>query len=185
MADWDTGRGRRDGHIAYGAGPSPLPCSAASGAPPIVLRSTHPGARPMSTELLVAETQLTTSLTVPSPVTSGDQIAYRFDTLGGNQPNAYANYVFLWQTAQQSVPTSTPPEDQQEVSQNQPNGTGVFSNLNVSLESYLLAYAVGPSVQNVVSTVLLPAGTGEAVSFSPSVSVNSLGSSSFTIKYRM
>src|SRR5690349_6488602 len=107
----------------------------------------------MSTDLLVAQTQLATQLIVDPSGVSGNQIAYRFETMPGNQPSAYQNKVWLWQTSQQTIPINSPPFATQGVSVNQPDGSNVFQGLSVGTDSYLVAYGVGPSVANIVASV--------------------------------
>jgi len=133
-----------------------------------------------------AQTLLATSFTIQSSDVAGNQITYHFDTMPGNQPNSNGNTVFLWQTSQQFVPIGTKPTAQQTVSVNQPDGSNVFQNLNVSIESYLMAYAVGSTVQNIVASVFIPSGIPSApTGTQPWVQVSNIGSTSVSIQYNM
>lgn len=77
------------------------------------------------------------------------EIDFHYKTLDGNQPNTYKNTVYLWKTEGWTVPSTTGEEylitsDTAEDSQN----------LSVKLDrvNYLIAYAVGPAVNAVVTT---------------------------------
>lgn len=141
-----------------------------------------------STSAAPQQTLLATSFTIePSDIT-GTQITYEYDSMAGNQPNSYGNTVFLWQTSQQAIPINTKPYASQVVSSNQPNGSSIFENLNVSVESYLVAYAVGSTVQNIVASVYIPSsGSGpyDPQSSEPSISVTNIGSTSVSFAYAM
>jgi hypothetical protein len=138
----------------------------------------------MSTIDAVQQTQLATSFSIVGGGVAGNQVTYDFATLPGNQPEQYQNTVFLWQTSAQAVPINTPPSSPpQQAATNQPDGSGIFNGL-LSSEPYLLAYAVGGSVQNIACTIAIPAsGSGELTSSQPSVEVTNVGSTSVTIQY--
>lgn len=131
---------------------------------------------------------LATRFTIKPQDVTGTQITYHYDSMAGNQPNTYGNTVFLWQTSQQAVPINTSPLKSQLVSSNQPNGSNIFSDLSVSRESYLVAYAVGNSVKNIVATVFIPASGGDtpapvAPVPAPSILITDAGSTSVSFAY--
>ncbi|MFL5540209.1 MAG: hypothetical protein ACJ8J0_14560 [Longimicrobiaceae bacterium] len=139
-----------------------------------------------SSTAIPPQTILATSFIIQPSDVQGNQITYHFDTMPGNQPNSYGNTVFLWQTSQQAVPINTTPTSSQKVSANQPNGSNIFQNLTVSTESYLVAYAVGSTVQNIVASVFIPAtggGTANPQSTQPVVQVTNIGSTSVSVSY--
>jgi hypothetical protein len=133
-----------------------------------------------------AQNLLATSFTIQSSDVTGSQITCHYDTMPGNQPNSYGNTLYLWQTSQQFVPINTTPTSSQKISSNQPNGSFIFQNLNVSIESYLVAYAVGNTVQNIVASVFIPSGIPSTpTGTQPWMQVSNIGSTSVSIQYNM
>jgi hypothetical protein len=131
---------------------------------------------------------ITTGFSIPQGGITGTQITIDYDTMPGNQPSAYGDTIFLWQTSAPQVPTGLQPQSTWPVPTNQPNGSNVFGNLQVTNEAYLLAFAVGPALKNICATVFVPAiGAGVAVSqtFQPTVQITNLGSTSVAYSYSM
>jgi hypothetical protein len=128
-----------------------------------------------------------TQLTIPEGGVTGSQISYAYASLAGNQPASDGDTLFLWQTADTSIPLGTPPLDTFAIPTNTPNGTGVFQGLSVTTDSYLLAMAVGPDpTKNICSTVFVPAGLGAApIVSTPSVVVTVIGSTSLAFHYTL
>jgi hypothetical protein len=140
------------------------------------------------TATIPSQATLATSFTIQAPDVTGTQITFHYDTMPGNQPNAYANNVYLWQTSQQAIPVNTPPYNSQIISSNQPNGSNAFMGLSVSSESYLVAYAVGNDPKNIVASVFIPAtggGTANPTSSAPSLQVTNVGSTSVSFAFAM
>ncbi|KVU25201.1 hypothetical protein WK65_14230 [Burkholderia ubonensis] len=134
-----------------------------------------------------SQNALVTSFTIQPQDVTGTQITFHYDSMPGNQPNSYGNTVFLWQTSQVAVPINTTPLASQLISGNQPNGSNVFMGLSVSTESYLMAYAVGNNVKNIVAYVSIPAIDDQEPPFpptpSPSILVTSYGATSVSFSY--
>jgi hypothetical protein len=141
-----------------------------------------------STFAIPTQSALATSFSIQPQDVTGTQITFHYDSMAGNQPNAYGNTVFLWQTSQQSIPINTKPSNSQIIASNQPNGSGVFMGLSVSNESYLVGYAVGSSVQNIVASVFIPATGGGTPNpiipvVAPSLLVTNIGSTSVSFSF--
>lgn len=132
---------------------------------------------------------LVTNFTIKPEDVTGTQITYRYDTMPGNQPNAYGNTVFIWQTSQVFIPVSTQPAHSQIVQSPQPNGSSVFQGLSVSSEPYLVAFAVGNSVKNIVAAVFVPSTDSHQPPYdpvqAPSILVTNKGSTSVSFSYAM
>jgi hypothetical protein len=129
---------------------------------------------------------LTTGFSIPPGGVTGTQITFDYDSMPANQPSTYANTVFIWQTASQSIPINTQPKASWSVPTNQPNGSNVFTGLAVTSESYLLGYAVGPKVANICATVFVPVlGQGNPISQSPNATVINVGPTSLSFSYTM
>jgi len=117
---------------------------------------------------MISQTQSTTTL--GSDGVSATTIVYGYSTVPGTLPMAFGNAVFLWQTASSVVPVNLEPLASNEVPGNSSSGSGTFGSLDVTTASYLVAYAVGPRVSDIVATVFIPAGGSEpAVSFQSAV----------------
>ncbi len=144
---------------------------------------------------------------VPAPQTvrinttfppTGKEIGVKYDTPNGNQPNTFSNALWIWQTGNQvpwhSAGESTP------IPGNSPSGDHVFTGVDITQNSYLIGYSVGPKgdanwfYPNVVATVYIPAlGGSPATSeeeqqgdiFSPSVNMFSFGANYISTKFDM
>ncbi|MCP3140382.1 hypothetical protein [Pyxidicoccus xibeiensis] len=137
---------------------------------------------------IIPQTTLATSFIIKPEDVTGTQITFHYDSMPGNQPNAYGNSAFIWQTSQQAIPINTKPYNSLTIPQNQPNGSSVFMGLDVSSESYLVAYATGPDVSNIVASVFIPAtggGPADPNSSQPSLQVTNVGSTSVSFSYAM
>jgi hypothetical protein len=133
-----------------------------------------------------SQTTMATSFVIQPQDVTGTQITFHYDTLPGNQPNSYGNTVYLWQTSSQMIPINTTPLNSQAIASNQPNGSNVFMGLSVSEESYLVAFAVGGAVSNIVSTVFIPAtGSNPAnpQSSNSTLNITNVGSTSVSFAY--
>ncbi|MGC3028958.1 hypothetical protein ACPUER_28110 [Burkholderia sp. DN3021] len=144
----------------------------------------------MPTELIIpSQNTLATSFTIQPQDVTGTQITFHYDSMPGNQPNTYGNTVFLWQTSQPFIPVNTQPLNAQLITNNQPNGSNVFLGLSVSSEPYLVAFAVGNSVKNIVDSVYIQASGNQPPDpvhptlQSPSILVTSYGSTSVSFSY--
>ncbi|WDD90627.1 hypothetical protein Bsp3421_000491 (plasmid) [Burkholderia sp. FERM BP-3421] len=114
---------------------------------------------PKETHIASQNTLATGFIIKPEDIT-GTQITFHYDSMPGNQPNTYGNTVFLWQTSQAAIPVNTAPYNSQLISGNQPNGSNVFMGISVSAESYLVAFATGNTVKNIVAAIFIPPSNG-------------------------
>ena len=128
---------------------------------------------------------LTTGFSVDPADVGGTQIGYTFNTMPGNQPSTNSNTVFIWQTSSQQIPSSDPLH-KSAVQVDTPDGSDVFTGLDVTNLSYLLAYAVGPDRTNAVALVFVPSlnSKDQITIFQPSLSVRP-GTTSVTFQYAM
>jgi hypothetical protein len=114
-----------------------------------------------------------TQFSVDSINIDATEIDFHYKTLDGNQPNTYKNTVYLWQTEGWTVPSTT--DKKLSITSDSVEGS---QNFNVELDqaNYLIAYAVGPTVNAVVTTQrleyqedskrykIIPASSDEALS---------------------
>jgi hypothetical protein len=114
--------------------------------------------------------QQTTTLGVD--FVSSQTVSYSYSTPPGNQPATYGDRVFLWQSSSLSVPVDREPLVSQAVPTNTPAGSAVIMGLDITTQSYLLAYAVGGRVQNAAALAFIPGeGGGDVATFEPAVTV--------------
>lgn len=141
--------------------------------------------------LVASGSSYTTRLKIIAVV--ADQITVAYDTMPGNQPNSYGNYVAIWQNSN-VIPYNTEPLKAQPIVSNTPTGDMIFSGLNVSVNSYILGYAVSPALAgagqqkqgNVCATAYVPAlGGTDGSEFAPSLTILSIGANSVAVGYEL
>ena len=129
-----------------------------------------------------------TSFNIVSEAVTGTQIPFQYVTMPGNQPQQYANTVFIWQTSSTQIPVGTKPLNTWSVVGNNPDGDNVFTKLSVTQLSYLLGYGTGPDVKNIAATSFLPAtggGSANPTTFQPSIQMTYSGAGSVAFNYSM
>jgi hypothetical protein len=82
-------------------------------------------------------------------------VAVQYNTLVGNVPSANANTLFLWQTGGPQVPWNVTPYGKAPIPSVQPNAAAIVSG-NISQSGYIVGYAVGATVGNIVATSYVP-----------------------------
>ena len=116
---------------------------------------------------------------------TGTTIDYAWETMPGNLPKTNGNTAFLWQTSAQQVPSAAPIQSQAVGSDNE-DGSDQFGSLQVTEEAYLVAYAVGGEVANIVMLAMVPAGADVASqTVVPDVTITFVGSTSISFSYAM
>lgn len=134
------------------------------------------------------QVNISTSFNINTAGVTGTQIPFSFISMPGNQPQAYGDTVFIWQTSTLQIPINTKPLNTWSVVGNNPDGDNVFPNLKVTEQSYLLGFGVGPNPQNICATAFLP-GVGQSppnpTTFQPSVTMTYSGSGSVSFNYVM
>jgi len=109
--------------------------------------------------LAAAQTKLT-NLTVN--FVTADSIGISYDTMPGNMPNTYGNFLAIWQN-QNQIPWNQEPLKAQPIPTNTQAGSLVFPGLSVTNNSYIIGYSVGPEKTdgpkygNICSTAFVPA----------------------------
>lgn len=122
-----------------------------------------------------------------------DLIGISYDGMPGNQPNDYQNYIALWPN-DASIPWNADPEQVQLIDSNRPSDDTVFHNLDVTNNSYIIGYAVGPKLSprkqlqgNICSFVTVPS-IGSAVApetFEPSLTMTHVGTNSVAARFNL
>jgi len=133
------------------------------------------------------ETQTPQTTTIVAEQVTGTLITFAYSTPAGNRPAANGDTVFLWEMAAPAVPVGTPPLYARKMTGNTPRGTGVLTDVQITTQAYLLAYAVGPAVGNVAAFSWIPplgAGGGNT-SFQPVVTAACLTARDVAYQYTM
>jgi|GEM_PF-1097068 hypothetical protein len=125
---------------------------------------------------------------------TADTIDVNYATMPGNQPNSYGNFLALWQNTN-SIPWNTEPNKTFPVPTNTPNGSATFSGLSITNNSYIIGYAVGPTLTatgqiqkygNICSTAFIPAASnGNGTIFTPGISGIQVGTTSVSFMFTL
>ncbi|GAA3927877.1 hypothetical protein GO495_05680 [Chitinophaga oryziterrae] len=141
-----------------------------------------------------AANPLTTTLNIAN--VSAEEIDVEYNTMPGNQPNTYGNFLAIWQNYD-SIPWNTEPLKTFPIPTNTPSGSAAFTGLNVNNNSYIIGYAVGPTLTatgniqkygNICSTAYIPAASsGEDLGtiFTPSISGINVGTTSVSFQFEL
>ncbi len=107
----------------------------------------------MSTATLEKQGKSTTVLTTKIEITTitANSLDITYDTLSGNQPNTFGNQVVLWQNSNE-IPFGTPPLQSKIIPSNTQAGSLNFDGLDLNNNSYIVGYAVGPTLNNPAQT---------------------------------
>ena len=125
---------------------------------------------------------------------AADAIDVNYATMPGNQPNTYGNFLAIWQNSN-SIPWNTEPLKTFPVPTNTPNGSATFTGLSINNNSYIIGYAVSPTLAttgaiqkygNICSTAFVPAAsTGNGTIFTPGISGIQVGSTSVSFMFTL
>lgn len=102
---------------------------------------------------------------------TGTTIPVAYNTMPGNQPADYGNTLFLWQSAENTIPWASKPQKSQSISTNTQTGSAVFNDLNVTTNAYIIGYAVGPDKTQICASVYVPAIGGSAAEIKEALAV--------------
>lgn len=118
-----------------------------------------------------------------------DQLIIEYNTMPGNQPQSYGNFIAIWQDFN-SIPWDTPPFRTKKIEDNTQHGT---LNFDVPLQnkSYIVGYAVGTELTspkqiygNMCATDFLEANSGKGEDpITPSVAVKYVGTNSVSFLF--
>ncbi|SHN33695.1 hypothetical protein [Chitinophaga sp. CF418] len=138
------------------------------------------------------ENAQTTTLTISN--VSADEIDVDYETMPGNQPNTYGNFLAIWQNPN-SVPWNTEPlQPIFYIQTNTPSGSAAFTGLNINSNSYIIGYSAGPvltgggNVQkygNICATASIPKQSegGPGVISTPTISSINIGTTSVSFQF--
>jgi hypothetical protein len=104
-----------------------------------------------------------------------NNVSVQYDTLVGNSPSTNANTLFLWQTSGPQIPWGTTPYGSNPIVET--GSVGAFGVMgNITQSGYIVGYAAGSVVGNIVATSFVPNTTTPPtgpINFSPNLSLYS------------
>ncbi|MGK0600173.1 hypothetical protein [Yokenella regensburgei] len=132
-------------------------------------------------------------ITGPDSVTA-TQITVEYNGPNANQPSTYGNVLYIWQSGDM-IPWSTEALHSDALEGNSPSGTQSFGGLDVTDDSYIIGYAVGPlnnttgawsKYSNVIASAFVPkSGSSDYQMTKSTVDVAKRGSTSLVAKIEM
>lgn len=143
--------------------------------------------------LIAVNTRL---LTTSINITQAGQnfVSVSYNTLPGNNPSANGNYLAVWQTNDNSIPWNTPAIKIKKLTGVNSAGDTIIDGINLTANSYLVAYGVGPELSgsgqqkygNACATAFISAlGQPPRDPFSPTIKLNNLGTNSLIVDFRL
>lgn len=123
---------------------------------------------------------------------SADSIGINYETLPGNQPSNYGNYVAIWQNSN-SIPWNQQPLKIQKMAGNTPSGSMVIQDLDTTKSTYIIGYAVGPELTvgqkygNICSTSYIanPGSGDPSIDFYSSLQLIFVGDKSLAVNFNL
>ena len=140
----------------------------------------------MKHEALIASGNISRYTHFTANSVMADTIGLSYDTMPGNSPKQYQNFVAIWQN-QNQIPWNLDPENTHKIEAGSQAGSSSFDGLDVTNNSYIIGYGVGPKISNICSTVFVPEGQFDptkAQLFHTSVSTVFVGTTSVTFKFQ-
>ena len=130
-----------------------------------------------------------TTLLIVDYITA-DSLGLSYETLPGNMPSTYNNFIAIWQNSD-SIPWNQEPIAIQEISSNSPKGTINFPNLSITKNTYIIGYSVGPRLTtgqkfgNICSTSFIIDSNTSSINFSSSLKLVFVGTDSIAFNYNL
>ncbi len=88
---------------------------------------------------------------------TGKAIGVSFKTVSGNRPKTFNNTLFLWQNPNQ-IPWDVEPLHRQKILYDGgPDGSTNIQDVHITSQSYIIGYAVGPSVSDICASAYISA----------------------------
>ncbi len=128
---------------------------------------------------------------------SADVISLSYDTLPGNVPSTYGNFVAIWQN-QNQIPWNQDPLKTQAISTNSQAGSLAFTELpSIDNNSYIIGYSVGPLKEkgeglkygNICSTAFVPAASNHGETryqyFRSEITLQHVGTTSVVVQFNL
>jgi hypothetical protein len=130
------------------------------------------------------------NVTISVTSVTANQISLNYHSPNGNTPGSFGNALYIWQSGDQ-IPWQTDAQNSQALTTSSPDGSASFQGLDVTNNSYMIGYAVGPidntikwsKYANVAASAFVPAvGGGTAVPQSSSIVITNIGATSLVVQ---
>jgi hypothetical protein len=125
-----------------------------------------------------ALTQTVISIGAVTPYT----VTVNYQTLPGNQPFTYKNFVAIWQST--IIPWGAPPLKQQPIPGDGQSGSTTLSGLAVQEKPYIVGYGVGSNITNICASSVIYVGGQAGPSQSVIIGLASIASNSLVVHYQ-
>jgi hypothetical protein len=133
-----------------------------------------------------------TSIRIPPGGVTADSIDIIYACLPGNQPSTYGNFASIWQNSN-SIPYGTSPKYTNPAIGNTPDGTFNFPNLDLTNNSYIVGFSVGPVLTspgiqpygNICATAFIPSVNGTPAIFDPTLNLLYVGTNSVSLQFNL
>lgn len=125
---------------------------------------------------------------VSGKVIGGSQVAVSYETIAGNSPATYGNFMAIWQDTKlpyvykDGKGAVTEPIKRNSIVGNTPTGSQPFTGLDVQSKPYIVGYGTGADLTSVCSTVIFLPG-GEISTFETTISVESVFTDFITVRF--
>ena len=125
-----------------------------------------------------ALTQTVVSIGAVTPAT----VSVNYETLPGNQPHTYKNFVAIWQSTM--IPWGAPPLKIQPIPTDGQSGSTTISGLSVQEKPYIVGYGVGADITTICASDVVYVGGQAAPTQSVTIGLASIAPDSLVIHYQ-
>ncbi|HEY6327914.1 MAG TPA: hypothetical protein VI756_01160 [Blastocatellia bacterium] len=114
---------------------------------------------------------------------TGDTVSIGYQTLPGNQPQTYQNFVAIWQSS--VIPWTAPPlKPPTPLKSNSQSGSLVLDGLTITRSTYVIGYGVGQDISNICASAVLNAGGLMSPPSSVQIGINFVGTDAVSVNYQ-
>jgi len=108
-------------------------------------------------------------------------VSVNYQTLPGNQPNSYGNFVAIWQSTM--IPWGVPPLKRQAIPTDGQSGSTTLTGLAVQEKPYIVGYGTGTDITTIAASAIIYVGGQSGPSVSVTIGLASIASDSLVVHY--
>lgn len=109
-------------------------------------------------------------------------VSVNYQTLPGNQPSTYSNFVAIWQSTM--IPWGAPPLKRQAIPTDGQSGSTTLTGLAVQEKPYIVGYGVGPDITAICASAVVYVGGQAGPSQSVTMGLASIAPDSLVVHYQ-
>jgi len=109
-------------------------------------------------------------------------VSVNYETLPGNQPHTYSNFVAIWQATM--IPWGAPPLKIQPIPTDGQSGSTTLTGLSVQEKPYIVGYGVGSEITAICASDVVYVGGQAGPSQSVTIGLASIAPDSLVIHYQ-